>query len=457
MKKLLSILLVFSGILLNGASFQLLQDGVAQARIVAPAPVQDIVAHFNREFCKSAGTELNADGRNIIQIRVQASPYIERSKFTFSFPEPNRMIIDATEYSVRIALNHILEAAGIRYPLPGPSGGYYPQIRNLALPAEPVSRDAGVRLSRNLYGENPEWLLSLNAFPENSYHFVNHGIAALFPFDEFKQEKWKDTVWPQLDGERKTPVQHVWEPCYSSEGTLNAAVERICSWLEKNPGRRTIALNHNDGYNQFCQCEQCSTLDSRPNPAVDKLRQHGFRFRKHNSESFCTWANKVAERVLEKFPDTYFGINAYNETLLPPTFRLNDRIMVLFCFESFAQTDAGVRAFWQDLVRAWRQKTELIGWWEYGYGLTSFTLPRTYFAEVDQAVKFMVSQNCQVFFVEGFPSVGDGPKRYLYLRYAWNPGLDLQAELQDWYTSCVGKAAAPFLEEYYNFWDNFWR
>ncbi|MFA6930921.1 MAG: hypothetical protein WCT05_11390, partial [Lentisphaeria bacterium] len=41
--------------------------------------------------------------------------------------------------------------------------------------------------------------------------------------------------------------------------------------------------------------------------------------------------------------------------------------------------------------------------------------------------------------------------------YAWNPGLDLQAELQDWYTSCVGKAAAPFLEEYYNFWDNFWR
>ncbi len=460
--KRLFFLLAAGSFSLSAADFSLLKNGSPQAVIATPESVSRTVDIFNAEFKKTSGTELKktaempTDG-NVIEIKVVPSKYLDRSRFSITFPSQNRMRIEGTETSVRFALNYILEQMGVRYPFPGPFGGHYPKITDFSLPRKAVARDAGFRLFRNMYAENEDWERALNNIPQDSYELVNHGIAELFPIQEFGQEKWKDSVWGLIDGQRKKPIAFVWEPCYTSKVTEDEAVRRICEILEKNPERHTIALTHNDGFNQFCSCENCAKLDSKESEVAAKLKKYPQRLRKNNSESYFTWVNNVVKRVLEKYPDTYFGVSAYTETLLPPGFKLNDHVMVNVCTESYAHTDPAVRGFWEDLIREWSQKAAMTGCWEYGYGLTAFTLPRVNFKETDRFIKFLAENKGAVCFTEGFPSFGDGPKRYLYLRYFYHPQLDVRAELDDWYRACVGKEAAPYLKQYYDFWDDFWR
>jgi|GEM_PF-1126411 len=447
---------------LSAADFSLLKNGKPQAVIAAPESATKTVDFFNAEFKKSSGTELKKvteapkDG-NVIEIKIVPSKYLERSRFMITFPAENRMRIEGTETSVRFALNHILEQMGVRYPFPGPFGGHYPKITDFSLPEKTVTKDAGFRLFRGMYAENKDWELALNNIPQDSYELVNHGIAELFPIQEYGQEKWKDSIWGLIDGKRKKPIAFVWEPCYTSKVTEDEAVKRICDILEKNPERHTIALTHNDGLNQFCNCENCAKLDSKESDVAGKLKKYPMNLRKYRSESYYTWVNNVVKRVLEKYPDTYFGVSAYTETLLPPSFRLNDHVMVNVCTESYAHTDPAVRGFWEELIREWNRKAAMTGCWEYGYGVSQFTLPRVYFKETDRFIKFLAANKGEVCFTEGFPSFGEGPKRYLYLRYFYNPQLDVKAELDDWYRACVGKEAAPYLKQYYDFWDDFWR
>jgi hypothetical protein len=62
----------------------------------------------------------------------------------------------------------------------------------------------------------------------------------------------------------------------------------------------------------------------------------------------------------------------------------------------------------------------------------------------------------EAMYAEAFPNWGEGPKLYVALKLQWNPGLDIDSLLREWYERAVGKDAAPYLEEYYKIWEKFW-
>ena len=445
-------------------SFPLVRNGVLTATVELPPnpspQLRKVQAVFLRELQKASVKTDIVKGKGKIRFEVVPAPYIDQFKYTVSFPQPDVMLIRGTEKSVKFAVNRILHQAGIRYVMPGPMGAHYPKVVNFSLPRKEVVHNTGFRLFRNLYAENNEWQTALNNWPQDSYSFINHGIARLFPVKEYGQDKWKDTVWGVVNGKRKKPLPATagqWEPCYTSQVTVDEAVKTICAKLKRNPSLHTVSLMHNDGWGQFCKCSGCAGLDRRKNPEAERLKKYPYTFRPdNNSESYYTWTNRVAEKVLKQYPDVYFGVAAYSETLLPPTFKLNDHVVPCLCFESYSWTDPQVRGFWKDLIKVWKGKAKYLGWWEYGYGMSAFTLPRAYFRQVDEVVKYLAANGCESGFVEGFPHFGEGPRRYLYLRYFDDPNLDCQRELDDWYTACVGNQAAAWLKRYYEFWDRYW-
>ncbi len=51
---------------------------------------------------------------------------------------------------------------------------------------------------------------------------------------------------------------------------------------------------------------------------------------------------------------------------------------------------------------------------------------------------------------------GEGPKLYLTMKLLWDPSLDVDDVLAEWYERSVGVAAAPELAAYYAHWEDFW-
>jgi hypothetical protein len=59
-------------------------------------------------------------------------------------------------------------------------------------------------------------------------------------------------------------------------------------------------------------------------------------------------------------------------------------------------------------------------------------------------------------YAEAYPNWGEGPKLYIALKLQWDPYLDINKLLSDWYEKCVGKNLAQYLKAYYDLWENFW-
>ncbi len=70
--------------------------------------------------------------------------------------------------------------------------------------------------------------------------------------------------------------------------------------------------------------------------------------------------------------------------------------------------------------------------------------------------KYGYAHGVRAMYAEAYPNWGEGPKLYITLKLQWNPNLDVDALLKDWYVCAVGKDGAPDLVAYYDHWEGFW-
>jgi hypothetical protein len=70
--------------------------------------------------------------------------------------------------------------------------------------------------------------------------------------------------------------------------------------------------------------------------------------------------------------------------------------------------------------------------------------------------RYAYQHGVRAHYAEAYPNWGEGPKLYLSLKLQWDPNQDVGALLRDWYTACVGDAAAQDVAAYYDLWEAFW-
>lgn len=439
--------------------FELIRNRQSSAvfRISETMPKELIktVEFFNSELQKSAGTMLpvlkeNPASGNRIEFVIEKYEFMERGKYSIEFPDDRTMRITGSIVSVRWALNYILEKAGIHYPYPGADGAYYPQLTNLSIPLQKMQYDPSYKLYRGLFAEDLNWQLSLNCDGGDSTKFFNHGMDSIFPLEKYGKGEWVEKILPLRNGQRDTAAKKFsWEPCYSNPATAEEAINNICEYFAKHPDQNVYSLTINDGFNSICECDSC--LKANNGQYIMNIQN-----RKCYSEVYYKWVNKVVDGVTQKYPDKYFGLLAYTGVINPPSFKLHSKVSVVLCFEPYACIDAEAEKQWKTLIEKWKEKASNIGIWDYGYGIAYFTLPRVYFHQQASFFKYFNQQGGNIGFVEGIPSFGEGPKRYLYLKLFNDVNIDVDKTLNDWYNACVGKDAAPYLKKYFDFWEKFW-
>jgi len=374
---------------------------------------------------------------------------LDEDGYVIAFPDERSLVIlGPTDWGTEFGVCEFLERyVGVRWLLPGPDGTDVPRNTTITVPAEPVRQEPAFfsRLFSGLRGKaQDDWARRNRMRGRVSFH---HNLLHLFPPETYT--KTRPEFFPIQKGERFLPSTnstHHWQPCFTAPGIIDEAVANITRYFDENPEATSYSLGTNDS-SGYCECENCLARISG---------EKNFLGRVDYSDLFYDWANHVIEGVLQKHPDKWFGCLAYSEVAGPPAnVEVHPRLIPYMTYDRMKWMNPEIRKTGEELTKAWHEKSSVLGWYDYIYG-SPYCLPRVWFHHMADYYRFGHANGVRALYAEAYPNWGEGPKLYVSLKLQWDPARDVDALLDEWFTRCVGKEAAPYLAQYYAHWEDFW-
>ena len=475
MKKV--IFMFFLIFLSSSFSLTLLDNGRAKFLIIIPenpTKAEEYSAKIlSKYILKSAKVEVNIENESfttdLIRVHIGNTKYskekvkekIDEDGFIIDVPdEKNVIIYGGSDWGTLFGVYEFCERfLGIRWLFPGEIGEYIPEIKKIEIKEK--IKEEPYFISRLLSGRNlfqtPVWEKEINDLQiwanrlrmhgRISFH---HNLLRLFP-----PEKYKETnpeFFPERGGKRYIPPSnesHAWQPCFSNEDTIKEAIKNICEYFSQNPFINSYSLGVNDS-SGYCECENCKKYIKGKNSIG--LENY--------SNLYYKWCNEVVSGVRKKYPDKYFGLLAYSEVFEPPDFKLDSHIVPFITFERLKWSDENLKNFDKENTKRWTKHAETIGWYDYIYGkpTENYIIPRVWFHLMSEYYRFAYENKVRYLYAEAYPSNDwrEGPKLYVALKLQWNPYLNVDKILDDWYKCAVGEKAAPYLKKYFEFWEDYW-
>ena len=457
--------ILFAAPLTAAPTLEIVRDGAPAATVVVAENASEQVRSAARllvEYVEqSTGAALplaQAPTAGTVTILVGNSPQVEAlglaagepvgDGFDITFPAENTIVIlGRSDWGTEFGVYEFLERyVGVRWLMPGSSGTDVPHQRTIIVPTEPVSQDP-VFFSREMSGfrgaDQVQWARRNRMHRHVSFH---HNLRNLFPWEKYAETH--PQYYPMLaDGTRYVPThEEGWQPCFTTPGMVEEAIKNITEYFDKNPDVTSYSLGINDNRN-FCQCPDCRAQMSG---------EQNFLGMPDYSDLYYEWCNKVVEAVLEKHPDKYFGLLAYNNVAAPPqNVQVHPRLIPYMTYDRMKWIHPELRREGEEATRQWQEKSPTLGWYDYIYG-RPYMLPRVWFHHMADYYRFGHENGVQVQYAEAYPNWGEGPKLYISFKLQWDPYQDVDALLDEWYVRTAGEASAPYLKRYYAFWEDFW-
>ncbi|MCU6710559.1 DUF4838 domain-containing protein [Paenibacillus sp. J5C_2022] len=364
---------------------------------------------------------------------------LERDGFVIHFHPDEITIAGPSRWGTNNGAFDFLERyVGVSWLMPGEYGEDVPEQSDIAVIAEDVREEPAFsfRIFSPLHGDPADEAAYGHVQNEWAQHnrmqgFYNapvsfhHNLYALFPVEKFGQSnpEFYPGGIPPAPG-----VQIDWQPCFSAPGIADAAVDEIVAYFNAHPEAESYSLGVNDG-SGYCEA----------NPI----------------QSYYSWVNEVVAGVLEVHPDKWFGLLAYRVMETPPTFQLHDRVVPFLTTDRMAWADPAAKAAGHQLTEQWLQRAAQVGFYDYIYG-SPYLVPRLYPHLIADTYRYAQEQGVSAHYAELYPNWGEGPKAWLAAKLQWDPLQDVDVLLQEWYVRAVGEDAAPYLQDYYEHWEQFW-
>ncbi|MCX7011719.1 MAG: DUF4838 domain-containing protein [Candidatus Sumerlaeota bacterium] len=342
---------------------------------------------------------------------------------------------------------------------PGDIGDVVPQRSPLRVP-EVEWRDWPYFYSRAIGGlQNfgpapPEGQKSVRSdilFRSNFYIPSHESFYIWLPPDKY----WEShpEYFPLRDGKRLQPKKTSkgsygmgWQPCVSNPDVVRIMAEGLIDYFRKNPDEVAINLAVNDGGGD-CWCDQCRAMDP---PDADLVRRIGL------TDRYVKFSNQVCDRVAKEYPDKIISCLAYGSMFRPPaTVTLHPNLMPVLCM--MGKVNAYER--WDAWMKA---SAKRLGIYLYHDDQFYFILPKVDIHQSAERIRYILASGCARHFYQEMYSIYplDGIVPYLESELLWDPRLDVDAVLEDYYTTFFGPAAKPMegfyaaLEAGYERWRN---
>ena len=455
------------------------------------------VTAFSRQTALCTGTALPIVEKAIPGQNRIIFNYVEReqsepdrmNQFSWDFPDSRTMRITASASSIKFAFDQILEKNfGVvflmHYPhwLKRPKGYdkdmeyIYPKKKDVSVTKEKFSDNASFFCRRNFSGDiYKEWRILRGAY------LGMHGMALqVFPASKYAADNsWPKSILPIINGkryvmpklkpadpkkannahymnvERYFPYMSFWQPCWSNPESVTIAAANIIELLEKTP---IDPVNRQKRYNiniDVSDCGGCCECDKCRAAVKGKYGKIGGP---NYSDLYWKWVNNVAEIVCRKYPDVKFNCLAYREVTTPPSFKLHPNVIPQIARELAGPAVSPVeKKNTEQLFIDWANRAKTVFLWDYAYGSKYYVFPRIYFNLQAEMLRMAYKYKVRGIYCEGQDRIGmEGPKFYLMAKQMWNVNADVNALLKEWCRHAVGPDAAPYLEQYYRFWEQYW-
>ena len=446
------------------AQFILAGKGQEPAKLIVPeknAKELKPAAMWLKNYCRQiTGEKLkivpSSEGK---RVEFALDPKMTKDSFSVTFPEKNVMrLTGASSRAVQYAALDLLERyAGCRWLYLGKFGDEVPIADKIEFPAKDY-KDAPAFLDRTIYIEwktpnirryGDDWIVKVRRSGMERLPY-QHNMDKLFPPKLFG--KSHPEFYQILHGKRFDVLApkstYRWQPCFSAPGIAEAAAKRIIEHFRKT-GRREHALAPND-IDTYCECEQCEKTDG------NVINYLGFRNRTASYFKFC---NEVARLVTAKYPEAKLSVLAYENMNEPlPGCKLHPALVPFISYDRMQWLFPERRELDQKLTRAWKATgVKELGWGDYIYG-SYYLLPRMYLHLMQRYLQWGYEHGVRYYAGHLFISddVHEGPKAYAVMKLLWNPYLNLDKLLDEWYVTTVGSRAAPYLREYFDRLEDFW-
>ena len=404
------------------------------------------------------------DSRRII---LSLGCSLPKNAFELSSPSELEFIICGSNVGVQYGVHEFAERElGIRWLFPGADGlGTYMPTRTSLEVQRLNRREAPAYVNRRfsvgrVSSDYAPWATRMRmTSSEAEFH---HNLYNVFPPARYRTTHPEfypvagDIRYPEegdvggcaTDGGRACIREnHTWQPVLRADGLLDEGIANVRQYFEDQPSVTWFSLGMNDSLTWGD-----AQLSGHPRNSLGFVDM---------SDDYFPWAGELATAVLETHPGKRFGLLAYHNLVDPPSSPIHESLVPYITYDRMQWIDPARRAADETRTTRWNEMATEIGWYDYVYGdqPTMYAAPRMYPHLMAEYLQFGREHNVRHYYAEAYPSTEywrEGPKLYVLAKLLWDPDVDVDALLEDWYLAAVGPAAAPYLANYYTFWETFW-
>lgn len=355
------------------------------------------------------------------------------------------------------------DVCGVRWYMPGPLGTVVPKKATIS------TGTLDLRVSPAFEYRYP-WLCNFAQSAADAVWYRRAGFGAAYPaqiIDSFglftaKYAKTHPEYFALIGGKRDfanlSTIVGPGNLCLSNPAVARQWAADISAYFDQNPNQFIFPLSPNDGMKKICECQACQAQ-------IDPALGDSGKF----SNYVWTFIDTVARDVAVKHPDKWVGGIAYESYNFPPTRlkTLAPNVAVMICKMRATFADPKEEARMRASIASWNEKTKTLYFWE--YYLHSW-LPWRNFPVF---FPHLIARDLQHLrgigkgeFIEAESSVGGKSgtlecpgmahlNLYFTARLLWNPNLDLDAALADYYAKFYGPAQPP-MQEFWTTAEKIW-
>ncbi|MDP6775561.1 MAG: DUF4838 domain-containing protein, partial [Candidatus Latescibacteria bacterium] len=265
------------------------------------------------------------------------------------------------------------------------------------------------------------WLADIGGTQRFQYH---HNMYRIYDPERFGESH--PEYYPVVEGKPKIPKpdQHgAWQPTFSEPSVAERAIEYAGELFSERPEMRSMSLSVNDGLGYSERDMRKAKLLSDGKASISHL--------------YYGYVNTVARGVRQRWPDKTVAFFPYNMVKTPPTFGLEDNVMIFLLNEP------------KTTYEAWKGKVKSIGIYQWLYGM-GWVIPNHWPHAMQDYLQWTREHGGRAFKGEAYVAWAQaGPKMWVLNNLLWNVDANVDALLMDYYEHAYGKEAAPAMSSFF--------
>lgn len=279
--------------------------------------------------------------------------------------------------------------------------------------------------------------------------FMNYGHAFTRWWEEYGEEH--PEYFALYEGERNPRNPERVKMCVAEPALWEAVVADWKQKWQENPiAYQTLNACENDG-GGFCECEKCTAWD-----VPDYVEQTPEGPRVILSDRYAKFWNQIATRVADVDEDAFVVAYAYSRYRFPPKETTLEPNIIIGFVPAVGYPNQGQQSeqFRKDWLAWHEQAAKLFLRPNWLGGLHA--LPRAPLQRMASDFRFAARNGMVGTDYDSLSGqwLAQGPVYYVLSQLHWDPEASAE-ELFDGYYAAFG-AAAPLVEDYFEYWNEFW-